>query len=204
MKALIATILIAGVLRASAVVPSSVTTTDGTTYNHITSLRADPDGLYIEYSPDGNGLASVKVKFSRLSADLQKQYGYDANAAKQYEEGSYKAAQAYDTWLDQRDAVRQKAQADAAELELRRETILAQSYGLSQQSGAQPAGAYSSPGYYAGYGYPFVPAPRNVWTGVTYEGSVPMGMFTPIGYQPTRLQAIPATPGERPRMAERR
>ncbi|HWY78006.1 MAG TPA: hypothetical protein VN281_20495 [Verrucomicrobiae bacterium] len=62
-----------------------LSTTDGTTYNNITSKRADPDGLYIEYSLPGGGLGMSKVKFSRLSPDQQKQYGYDEARAREYE-----------------------------------------------------------------------------------------------------------------------
>jgi hypothetical protein len=51
----------------------AITTTDGKTYDHITAQRTDPDGLYIEYAPGGKGMGGAKLKFNRLSADLQKQ-----------------------------------------------------------------------------------------------------------------------------------
>ncbi|MDB6021290.1 MAG: hypothetical protein JWQ04_1147 [Pedosphaera sp.] len=63
----------------------NLSTTDGITYNDIKSQRTDPDGLYIEYTLPGGGLGMAKVKFSRLSQDQQKQYGYDAAKAKDYE-----------------------------------------------------------------------------------------------------------------------
>ena len=43
----------------------ALTTTDGKTYDHISVQRADPDGLYIEYTLPGNGVGSAKVKFTR-------------------------------------------------------------------------------------------------------------------------------------------
>ena len=61
---------------------ASLSTTDGTTYDHITTQRIDPDGLYIEYTPPGGGIGMSKVKFSRLSEDQQRQFGYDADKAK--------------------------------------------------------------------------------------------------------------------------
>jgi hypothetical protein len=64
---------------------ASLSTTDGVTYNNITTQRVDPDGLYIEYTLPGGGLGMSKVKFSRLSTDLQKQFGFDAAKAHEYE-----------------------------------------------------------------------------------------------------------------------
>ena len=43
----------------------ALSTTDGKTYDHISVQRADPDGLYIEYTLPGNGVGSAKVKFTR-------------------------------------------------------------------------------------------------------------------------------------------
>ena len=70
---------------------SNLSTTDGVTYNHITAQRVEPDGLYIEYTLPNGGIGMSKVKFSRLSADQQKQFGYDAAKAKDYEAGVAKA-----------------------------------------------------------------------------------------------------------------
>lgn len=63
----------------------SLSTVDGTTYNNITEQRVDPDGLYIQYSLPAGGLGMSKIKFSRLSADQQKQFGYNAEKARNYE-----------------------------------------------------------------------------------------------------------------------
>jgi hypothetical protein len=72
---------------------SSISTTDGMTYNNVTAQRVDPDGLYIEYSLPGGGVGMSKVKFSRLSPDLQKQFGYDAAKARDYEAKVAKATE---------------------------------------------------------------------------------------------------------------
>lgn len=71
----------------------SLSTTDGTTYDNIASKRADPDGLVIEYKLPSGGLGMAKVRFARLSADQQKQYGYDANKAREYEAQTAKATE---------------------------------------------------------------------------------------------------------------
>ena len=64
---------------------TSLSTTDGTTYDNITEQRVDPDGLYIEYTLPNGGLGMSKIRFSRLSTDQQKQFGYDAARARDYE-----------------------------------------------------------------------------------------------------------------------
>ncbi|HZV34748.1 MAG TPA: hypothetical protein VFB72_09275 [Verrucomicrobiae bacterium] len=73
----------------------SLVTTDGTRYDNITSKRVDPDGLFIEYSLADGGIGMAKVKFTKLSADEQKQYGYDAAKAREYETA---VAKANDDW----------------------------------------------------------------------------------------------------------
>lgn len=81
----------------------SLSTMDGVTYDNITAKRADPDGLYIEYTPAGGGIGMSKIKFSRLSADQQKQFGYDATKARDYEN---REAKAMDDW--RQDLIRQE------------------------------------------------------------------------------------------------
>jgi hypothetical protein len=64
----------------------SLSTTDGDTYTGITFERVEPDGLYIEYSLPGGGFGMSKVKFSRLSRPLQRQFGFDKSKARDYED----------------------------------------------------------------------------------------------------------------------
>jgi len=64
---------------------TTLSTADGTTYNNISQQRVDPDGLYIEYTLPNGGVGMSKVKFSRLSRDQQKEFGFDASKAKDYE-----------------------------------------------------------------------------------------------------------------------
>jgi len=92
----------------------SLSTTDGTTYDDITSKRADPDGLVINYTLPEGGIGMAKVKFSRLPADVQKQYGYDATKAKEYETQSAKASQ---DWCAEMDKLAKESLARKAEQE---------------------------------------------------------------------------------------
>jgi hypothetical protein len=66
-------------------------TMDGVAYKNITSLRADPDGLLIEYSLPRGGLGISKVKFTRLTPEHQQRFGYDAAKAKDFEAKVVKA-----------------------------------------------------------------------------------------------------------------
>jgi len=90
---------------------SSLSTTDGATYNHITNQRADPDGLYIEYTLPGGGLGMSKVKFSRLSAEQQKQFNFDPAKAHDYETQVAKATDDF-----RQESIRMEQAASAARL----------------------------------------------------------------------------------------
>jgi hypothetical protein len=204
MKAMIMTLIAmttAGGLAVATDIFPAIATTDGKTYDHITAQRTDPDGLYIEYTLPGNGMGSAKLKFSRLSADLQKQYGYDADAAKKYEDDAYRATLDFQAWAEKQDAASQKARADAAAREFQLDAIMAQS---SQQSPG-PAGQAAADLAPYGGGYPYLGgwaygaygrrASLNSWTGSTFKGLLPADrLFTPLGYSPTKTQAVPATP----------
>lgn len=74
---------------------TSVTTTDGATYYNVTAEHVYPDGLILEYTIPGGGIGMSKVKFGRLSADQQKQYGYDPAKARDYEAQVAKAQEEY-------------------------------------------------------------------------------------------------------------
>ena len=86
----------------------SLSTTDGITYNNITTQRADPDGVYIEYTLPGGGLGMSKIKFSRLSSDQQKQFGYDANKSRDFEAKVAKAEEDF-----RQDSIRREQTAQA-------------------------------------------------------------------------------------------
>ena len=60
-------------------------TTDGKTYNAVRLVKVEPDGLLVEYRPDAGGLGLMTLKFAQLPEPLQKQFGYDARKASDYE-----------------------------------------------------------------------------------------------------------------------
>src|SRR5580704_11549440 len=93
---------------------ASLSIADGTAYNNITMQRVDPDGLYIEYTLPGGGIGMSKIKFSHLSSDQQKQFGYDANKARDYETQVAKANEDY-----RQDCIRREQAALAQKAEQR-------------------------------------------------------------------------------------
>ncbi len=204
MKAKIATFLTlalaCGVAAAANARPTTITTTDGKTYDHITDLRVDPDGLYVDYMPGGKGLGSAKIKFNRLSPELQKQYGYDADAAKKYEDDQLKADQSFQSWAEKQEAAAQKAREEQAERDHQVEMTLAQRMPILPPP-AMDNGTYDNTMpynggyYYGGGGFPIFPAPAHAFTGTTFTGNLPTAqLFTPLGFSPNKLTVIPATP----------
>jgi hypothetical protein len=65
--------------------PSKIITTDGKVYKAVRLLKVEPDGLLVEYRPDTGGTGLVKLKFAKLPASLQKQFGYDPLKASTFE-----------------------------------------------------------------------------------------------------------------------
>ncbi len=168
-----------------------ITTTDGKTYDHITTQRTDPDGLYIEYTLPGNGMGAAKVKFSRLSSRLRKLCGYNASAGRQYEEDAYAGELAYQAWADQQAAARQKAKADAYAYEVQEATMMAQQ---APAPGLQAATAthliiYSGGAIYSG------PGQGNSRTVTTYQGFVPQTpSISPPAFNTRKTELLPGNP----------
>jgi hypothetical protein len=65
--------------------PSSIITTDGQIYKNVKLLRVVPDGLLVEYLLDSGWTGVARLKFTKLSKSLQKQFGYDPQKASAYE-----------------------------------------------------------------------------------------------------------------------
>jgi hypothetical protein len=71
--------------RPSNTLPTKIITTDGKVYNAVRLLKIQPDGLLIEYRPDTGGIGMGNLKFAKLPASLQKQFGYDPLKASAFE-----------------------------------------------------------------------------------------------------------------------
>jgi len=65
--------------------PSKIVTTDGKVYHGVKLIRIEPDGLLVEYEPDAGGIGMGNLKFTKLPASLQKQFGYDPVKASAFE-----------------------------------------------------------------------------------------------------------------------
>jgi len=89
--------------------PSQITTTDGVTYNAPKLTRVEPDGLLVEFRPADGGTGLAKLKFAKLPAALQQQFGYDPGKAAGYEQQEKLAQQALTQKLQQDDVARSAA-----------------------------------------------------------------------------------------------
>jgi hypothetical protein len=127
----------------------SISTTDGVTYNNVTTQRVDPDGLYIEYTMPNGGLGMSKIKFSRLSADQQKQFGYDATKARDYELGVAKAAED-----NRQESIRMEQIAQAARhtRDAENERASTSRFIAVSQANAVQSATSDAGGYYTWYG----------------------------------------------------
>jgi hypothetical protein len=61
--------------------PTSITTSDGKTYERVKVQRVGADWLLIEFRPEDGGIGLVKLKFAILPESLQKLYNYDPQKA---------------------------------------------------------------------------------------------------------------------------
>jgi hypothetical protein len=120
----------------------TLSTTDGATYTGITTQRIEPDGLYIEYTLPGGGLGMSKIKFDRLSRVQQKQYGFDADAARDYEAEVAQANEDCSQELIHRAQIERDARHDR-DLENER-AYSARMTAIAQLNAAQSAAFYSS------------------------------------------------------------
>jgi hypothetical protein len=74
------------------VMPKEITTRAGKVYKNTKIERVDPSGITISYSMVGGGLGIAKITFDQLPTDLQRAYGYDAQAAAKFQSGEKQAA----------------------------------------------------------------------------------------------------------------
>jgi hypothetical protein len=66
-------------------IPETITTQKGETYQGASLVRTEPDGLVIEFRPEGGGFGMKKIKFHDLPENLREQFNYDQGAAEEFE-----------------------------------------------------------------------------------------------------------------------
>src|SRR5471032_3272467 len=69
--------VIKGFGKPSDLLPSKISTTDGTIYNGVKFVKAEPNGLIIQYTPDVGGIGMATLKFTELPTFLQEQFNYN-------------------------------------------------------------------------------------------------------------------------------
>ena len=121
-----------------AVMPDDITTRSGAVYTNFWIERVDPGGLTISHPLAGGGLEVVKVPFDQLSPELQKKYGYDAQAAAKFQSGERQAAA---QWAAKMIADEQAAKIIKAEKEKLEEAAAKAESAKPEDESAKKAGA---------------------------------------------------------------
>jgi hypothetical protein len=83
-----ATLAILVALSASMTLADDFKTVDGKEYKNVKVGRVEPDGIVITFT---GGI--VKIPFAELSPEVQKKYGYDPQAAADFQKQAYEAGQ---------------------------------------------------------------------------------------------------------------
>jgi hypothetical protein len=74
------------------VMPKEITNSAGIVYKNIKVEKVDPGGLTIRYSITNGGLGITKIPYAQLPRDLQMEFGYDQQAAAEFQTGEKWAA----------------------------------------------------------------------------------------------------------------
>jgi hypothetical protein len=77
---------------------TQITTTDGKTYNNVSVLRSEPDGIIISYQPETPGIGMAKLRFQNLPEAVRSRYSYDADRSSAFEK---ERSQATAQWRSQ-------------------------------------------------------------------------------------------------------
>jgi hypothetical protein len=108
--------------------PDEITTIGGAVYKNFRIERVDPGGLTVSFSMAGGGLGMTKITFDQLSSDWQRVYGYDAQAAAEFQSGEKQAAgqwaakMAADEWAAKIIKAEKEKQGEEAAKEATKET----------------------------------------------------------------------------------
>ncbi|MBP7949095.1 MAG: hypothetical protein KA004_05520 [Verrucomicrobiales bacterium] len=131
MKSLSAAVFfLAGAAAAAAETMPCLVTADGKTYQRVRVTAVEPDGLRITHAE-----GAAKVGFEQLSAEQQKEYGFDAASATAFRQAQQKELEAARTArLQAQMALQQDREAAAFKLFRQRimETILTWNFELAQ------------------------------------------------------------------------
>jgi hypothetical protein len=153
--------------------PGQITTRAGKTYHNVEVIRADPDGIVIQYRPNDGGLGLAKLKFGNLPDELRNQYDYDPEHAAAFEEAQLKANALQRTAL----AERSEAFSHYRALAMLNRSLAGDSFTLYSIS-TQPDGrmtAQGSTGNTHPYAYPWsMGAPNGAYLTYPYQSASAM------------------------------
>lgn len=170
-----------------------ITTTDGRVYHDVTVIRTDPDGIFIDYTPDGGGLGMARLRFRNLPNDLQARYGYDAKSAADFEDRERHANADWVAQMNHDESLRRYR--ELAELHWALAGDASASYTVSLDADGKVS-AHGYTGNVPGYDYTW-PSPGNGWGNIgATTGTQPStpNSATPSGPGPGQAAAAGASP----------
>jgi len=169
----------------------TITTVDGRVYHDVTVIRSDPDGILINYTPEGGGIGMAKLRFRNLPNDLQSRYGYDAKSATDYEQRQERANEDYVAQMNHDESLRRYR--ELAELHWALAGDASASYTVSMDANGKIE-AHGYTGNVPGYDYTW-PRPGNGWGNNNaggYSGSAAATATAPQSAAPAPGQSAPA------------
>jgi hypothetical protein len=130
----------------SDLLPSKIFTTDGKTYNGVKLIKAEPNGLVIQYTPDAGGIGLATLKFTNLPKLLQEQFNYNPTNASEYEKNEASAAAALSQKMQADEKIRADTQTQLARPEFHWHiSDPAASYSYYDSNGPKPPAFDSDP-----------------------------------------------------------
>ncbi len=134
--------------------PDRITTIDGKTYEKLTLIRVDLDGLLVNFVPVEGGSGSAKLKFRNLPAELRDRFGYDPARSSDFETAQARRDAVWlaesAAWTEQRRAAQAEQAAWERQMRAQTESRLAAETEQARAEAARNEAEHAY-GYYPGW-----------------------------------------------------
>jgi hypothetical protein len=91
-------------------IPDAIITLQGKSYPSARLVRAEPDGITVQYTPQAGGVGLAKLKFRNLPEKIRQDFKYDEAAASEFERSRANALAEWRNSLSTRPAVEEDSQ----------------------------------------------------------------------------------------------
>lgn len=90
--------------------PDTIITLQGKSYPSARLVRAEPDGITVQYTPQASGVGLAKLKFRNLPEKIRQEFKYDEAAASEFERSRANALAEWRKGLSTTPAVEEDSQ----------------------------------------------------------------------------------------------